>query len=237
MIRGISTLFVAFLATGFFGIPATIGCMLFRKANATNVLGGAWSRVILRTAGIRIHYSGHEDLVRQTPAIFISNHQSAVDILALLPILPTGTRFVAKESLFRIPALGWAIRAAGFIPIDRSRLGKAMRSLDRAAATIQSGDSVILFPEGTRSEDGRLRPFKKGAFHLALRAQVPIVPIGIRGSFERLQPKSLITVAGDVYVRFCDPIPFDEYRNVQVDELKSRLEGVISQALRERKET
>lgn len=231
MVRSIWTILVAVAATVFFGLPATIGCLVFRNGNATTVLGGMWSRVILRAAGIRIRYLGLENRDLQLPCVFIANHQSMVDIWALLPVLPRGTRFVAKESLFRIPVLGWAIRAAGFVPIDRSNLGKAMKSLEKAGARIRAGSSVILFPEGTRSRDGQLRPFKKGAFHLALQARVPVVPVTIQGSFSRLRPSTLWITPGTVTVHFGDLIDTSEYSENQVADLRDRLQNGIAAAL------
>jgi len=231
--RRVIAVVVAVLSTGLVGITATLGCLIFRNGNITNALGSLWSKIILRTAGVRIQASDPASVETQTPCIFIVNHQSIVDIWALLPILPRSTRFVAKESLFRIPVFGWALRAAGFIPIDRSRLSKAMQSLRQAAASIRNGQSVVLFPEGTRSRDGCLRPFKKGAFHLALEAKVPIVPVCIQGSFERLPPRSLLVVPGTVQVRFCDPIPAAQYEHLSVNQLRALLESVIAENLLE----
>ncbi len=232
MVRSIWTILVALSATVIFGLPTTVGCLIFRNSNITTVLGGMWSRTILRAAGIRIQYSGLENRDRRLPCIFIANHQSIVDIWALLPVLPPGTRFVAKKSLFRIPVLGWAIAAAGFVPIDRSNLNKAMRSLDKAGAKIREGNPVILFPEGTRSKDGRLRPFKKGAFHLALKAGVPIVPVTIQGSFDKLRPNSLRIRPGLVQVHFGETIDTAVYDENQIGELKDLLERIIADQVR-----
>ena len=231
MVRSIWTILVAVAATLFFGSLAIIGCLILRKGNIGVVLGGMWSRIILRAAGIRIQYVGLENRAQNHSCVYIANHQSMVDIWALLPALPKMTRFVAKESLFRIPVLGWAIRAAGFIPIDRSNISKAMRSLEKAGAKIRAGHSVILFPEGTRSMDGRLRPFKKGAFHMALRARVPIVPVTIQGSFSRLRPGTLWITPGEVTVHFGDPIETAGFSDSRVADLRDQLQDLISTTL------
>ncbi len=236
MVRNIWTILVALAATVIFGLATTVGCLIFRNGNITTVLGSMWARTILQAAGIRIRYSGLDNRARHLPCIFIANHQSMVDIWALLPALPSGTRFVAKKSLFRIPVLGWAIAAAGFVPIDRSNLSKAVKSLEQAGARIREGNPVILFPEGTRSKDGRLRPFKKGAFHLALKAQVPIVPVTIQGSFDKLHPNSLRIRPGLVQVRFGEPLQVAGMTEADIGPLRHRTEKVISDTLEELQE-
>jgi 1-acyl-sn-glycerol-3-phosphate acyltransferase len=153
-----------------------------------------------------VRYVGLEHIDRTAPQVFIANHQSMADIWALLAVLPPSSRFVAKRELFRIPIFGWALAAAGFVPIERSKHSGALRSLDVAAERIRQGHSLVLFPEGTRTRDGRLRPFKKGAFHLALRAGVPVVPVAISGSFELLPPRTLRVHPGPVHVRFEPPL-------------------------------
>ena len=233
MLRSIWTILVTVAATLFFGSAAIVGCLILRKGNSGVIMGGMWSRIILRAAGIRILYEGLDNRALDHSCVYIANHQSMVDIWALLPVLPRETRFVAKESLFRIPVLGWAIRAAGFIPIDRSNISKAMRSLEKAGAKIRAGNSVILFPEGTRSEDGNLRPFKKGAFHMALKARVPICPVTIQGSFQRLQPSTLRITPGEVVVHFGEALDTVGYTENSVNELKDELHRRIKSTLEE----
>src|SRR6185436_10580396 len=121
------------------------------------------------------------------------------------PVLPVTTRFVSKRTIFWIPVLGQAMALAGFIPIDRKDRASAIRSLGRATDTIRGGASVILFPEGTRSRDGRLAPFKRGAFHLALQAGVPVVPVSISGTYSVVRPRSIVVHAGPVHVTFAPP--------------------------------
>lgn len=231
MLRSIWTILVTVAATLFFGSAAIVGCLILRKGNSGVIMGGMWSRIILRAAGIRILYEGLDNRALDHSCVYIANHQSMVDIWALLPAVPKSTRFVAKESLFHIPILGWAIRAAGFIPIDRSNISKAMKSLEKAGAKIRAGNSVILFPEGTRSMDGSLRPFKKGAFHMALKAQVPIVPVTIQGSFSRLRPSTLWITPGEVTVHFGDPIETAGFSDSRVSDLRDQLHDLISTTL------
>ena len=129
----------------------------------------------------------------EKPQIFMANHQSDFDILIVLAHIPGQFRWIAKKELFKIPIFGKAMRNAGYIEIDRQNHEKALKSLDEAAQKIREGKSVVTFPEGTRSRDGKIRPFKQGMFHLAIRAGVPIVPISIIGARE-IMPKRTLKV-------------------------------------------
>lgn len=141
-----------------------------------------WARAILALAGTRLEIKGAAFLTPGKTFVFIANHQSLFDIPVIFcssPILP---RMVAKKELFSIPFFGWGIRLLRYIPIDRGNHVSAMESLDKAAAQIRSGISVLLFAEGTRSRDGGLQPFKKGSFVLALKSGAPVIPVTISGS-------------------------------------------------------
>ena len=133
------------------------------------------------------------------PVIFFANHASLLDPPLLISTLPDHPVFIAKRELGRVPVLGWAIRLAGFILIDRAHQRKAYASLTDAAARIRAGQSVAIFPEGTRSADGALLPFKRGSFHLALEAGVPLVPLALRGGHAIL-PKGQWRTRGGPYV-------------------------------------
>jgi 1-acyl-sn-glycerol-3-phosphate acyltransferase len=130
----------------------------------------------------------------------MANHQGAFDIFALLAYLPVDFKWVAREEIFRIPILGWAMAAAGYISIDRKGKKKAMESVERAVAKIRDGASVLVFPEGTRSPDGEIHPFKRGGFTLAVKAGVPIIPISIRGSRNVLPRSSLRVRPGRIEI-------------------------------------
>lgn len=130
----------------------------------------------------------------------MANHQGAFDIFALLAYLPVNFKWVAREEIFRIPILGWAMAAAGYISIDRKGKKKAMESVERAVAKIRDGASVLVFPEGTRSPDGEIHPFKRGGFTLAVKAGVPIIPISIRGSRNVLPRSSLRVRPGRIEI-------------------------------------
>ena len=140
-----------------------------------------WARISLALAGSHATIRGVEHLP-DGPVIFMSNHQSNFDILALLALMPRQIHWIAKKELFEIPVFGPSMRRGGYIPLDRSDGRKALKSMEEAARTIRSGKSVVMFPEGTRSEDFKLLPFKRGGFMLAARAGVPVVPVTINGS-------------------------------------------------------
>lgn len=141
-----------------------------------------WARLLLRVAGVRYVVSGAGQLGRDRRVLLLSNHLSYYDIPAILAAVPLPLRMVAKKELFLVPFLGWGMRAAKFIPIDRLDHKKALKSIELAAERIRTGTPVLLFPEGTRSRDGKLGSFKKGSFALAMKAQVPVYPVVVKGS-------------------------------------------------------
>jgi len=137
----------------------------------------------------------------------MSNHASALDIPLVLVALPGTVVFMAKKELFRIFFFGWSMWAMGCIPVDRSNAAKARRSMDRALEALRAKTiSLILYPEGTRSTDGRLLPFKRGVFHIALRSQLPLVPMAICGAIEALPPGAWVLTRTPIRVTIGQPI-------------------------------
>jgi len=212
------------------GIPVIAASPFDREARVVRALGRVWIRWILRTFRIRISVEGLENVPARAPVVFMSNHQSLVDIAAIVDTLPTSVswRFVAKKELVRVPIFGWCLVTTGQIIVDRGNRERAVASLHRAAERIRGGASVIVFPEGTRSPSGSLRPFKSGPFHLALEAQVPIVPVTVSGS-QRITPKGSLQVhSGIVKITFGKPI---RTRGVRLEEralLKARVREAIA---------
>ncbi len=166
-----------------------------------------WSRWVTRFAGVRINVDNRANLAPDQPYVFMANHASTVDIWALLVGIPRRVRMIAKKQLASIPFLGWVMWAGRFIFIDRQNAVAARRSIDEAGRRIQGGVSVVIFPEGTRTRDGQMGPFKKGGFHLAMEAGVPIVPIGLRGTRALMPPGSPLVKSGQVFVTIGAPIP------------------------------
>jgi 1-acyl-sn-glycerol-3-phosphate acyltransferase len=192
-----------------------------------------WAAHIVKNAGIRLHVSGREHLLPHETYLVMSNHQSLYDIPVLFHVIGANVRMITKEELFRVPIFGKALHAGGFISIDRSNRIAAMRSLDLARALLASGTHVWIAPEGTRSRTGRLLPFKKGAFYLALEAGLPILPVTVSGTRNALPAKGLRSTAGaDVHVSIhakIDPRPYaargKEGRDALMQEVRHILES------------
>jgi 1-acyl-sn-glycerol-3-phosphate acyltransferase len=186
-----------------------------------------WSWLILSTSGIRTRVEGLENLDLQKTAIYCANHQSAMDIPILFVNLPVQFRFVAKRSLFKMPFLGWHLKRSGHIPVDRERPREAMRSLDEAAQKIRAGSSVILFPEGHRSRDGKIGPFKSGSFYLAIQSGVPVVPITLNGTRAVLKPDTYHVRAGRTEMIVHPPIPTCALTRQDVEALSEKVRAQI----------
>lgn len=165
-----------------------------------------WSRIILWTFGIKLHVKGKENLELGVPYIFVSNHASMFDIPTVIVALDGNVNIVFKKELTVVPIWGWALRYGPFIMIDRSNARNAMQSIERAAQTIRNGQSVILFAEGTRTKDGKLQSFKRGAFSLAVKAGVPVVPVIINNTFGIMPKGSFNIKPADISVVIEKPI-------------------------------
>jgi len=166
----------------------------------------SWTDSLLAGGGVSVEVEGLENLVE--PAVLVSNHVSWYDVFALMSSLPVDARFVGKKEIVKIPFFGPAWIASGHIPIDRSDRRAAIRSLERAGEILQNdGGVIIMFPEGTRSRDGELQPFKKGAFMLALQLGVPIVPAAVVGSRAIMPKGSALVRPGTITIRIGEPIP------------------------------
>ena len=193
-------------------VTAFLSCIVIlvgpfdRGGRAGRKIAGLWSQALLLIAGVSVHVQGLER-APQGPAVYASNHGSALDIPICFAHLPVDFRIVHKRSLRWLPLLGQAMWVAGHIAIDRSHPFRARRSLDDAARRIREGTSVLVFPEGTRSEDGVVHRFKRGSFALALDAGVPVVPISIAGVKE-LAPEGLLSLRpGVVRILVHSPVP------------------------------
>jgi 1-acyl-sn-glycerol-3-phosphate acyltransferase len=167
-----------------------------------------WSRVLLFLAGVRVEMDGMESVDWSRPTVVVANHQSWFDVFALAAYLPARYRFVAKQELARIPIFGKAWRSCGHIAVNRSDRSQAVASIEEAGTEIRDRRlAVIFFPEGTRSPDGRLQEFKKGAFVLAIQTGVPVVPLGISGSHAVMPKGSFRIRSGTIRIRVGEPIP------------------------------
>ncbi len=201
---------LAVLFTVVFGSAAVVVKPLSPGGRVGLYLARWWARLIVLVAGVRLRVEGTENLDLSRCYVIMVNHESAVDIPALMAALPARlrARFLAKKSLFNLPFLGWAMRALGFIPVDRADRSTAPGMFRKASGQAREGSSLLLFPEETRTEDGRLLPFQRGGFLLALRSRYPILPVGIEGARIALPSGSrLIRPLTRVTVRIGEPIP------------------------------
>jgi 1-acyl-sn-glycerol-3-phosphate acyltransferase len=185
-----------------------------------------WSSAVLWAAGIRVRVHGMENAKVGEPHIFASNHVSWFDVPALAKILPR-YKFVAKAELFKVPIFGKGMRAAGMVEIQRDNRKAAFGAYDVAAERIREGNSVVVFPEGTRGHDYPLRPFKKGPFVLAVAAGVPIVPIIVHGTIEIMPKGSLWAHPGTIDVHLLEPVSTTgadyEHREALMQTVRTRM--------------
>jgi 1-acyl-sn-glycerol-3-phosphate acyltransferase len=166
-----------------------------------------WAGLILKLCGWRVVVEDRAQLDKNTPYLFVANHQCALDILVLAYALPYPFGFVAKAELERVPVLGWAMRHSASLFIDRNDPRRSLESLQLAGRRIREGHSVLMFPEGTRGYRPELREFKKGAFLLAIEAGVPIVPVVIRDSYRYLDERRKVSRPGTIHLVVGAPIP------------------------------
>jgi 1-acyl-sn-glycerol-3-phosphate acyltransferase len=229
LLRSLLVLTVAPLLTLLVSIITLIWTVLFRRsADEAQVFGRYWGKFICALSGVKVTIEGVENLAPDRIYIFAANHQSQFDILTLQGYLAFNFRWLAKKELFRVPIWGAAMKRAGYIPVDRSRGRQALKSLDEAARRIADGTSVIIFPEGTRSPDGKLQPFKAGGMVLAIKSGVEIVPVAISGTYEILPKGRLMLQPGNVLIRIGMPMPTDAYRTNQKHELALRLQQEVA---------
>ena len=204
------TLFAALVTIVDTIVMGSYGALVGRippKGDWTRKGARLWARIICWAAFVRIRVEHAARVPLPGPVVFMSNHESWLDIPVLLVAVPGQVRFLAKKSLFSMPFLGWAMRAMGFIPVDRENRRTAIKSFEDAAARIRAGRSVLVFPEETRTSDGALLPFQRGGFLIALKAGLPIVPVGIDGARRCMPKHNYLVRPGRITVRFGEPIP------------------------------
>ena len=206
MIRTVLVWSCIVVATLILGSLVLITYPFDRKGRVGHRLARLWGRVALWVNGVKVSVEGMENLKGEGPYIFMSNHQGSYDIFALLGHLPFQFKWLAKKELFSIPLLGWAMAAAGYISINREGTRETVEAMNKAAERIRDGMSVVIFPEGSRSPDGTIQPFKKGGFTLAIKSKVPIVPLALTGSREIMPKERLTTASGEIRIRMGRPI-------------------------------
>ena len=192
---------------------------------ALHAVSADWGRTVIRWSSIwRIVVTGREHLQRGKHYILVANHQSLLDILAVCAALPINFKFLAKRELFQIPVMGWAMAAVGYIPVDRASHKSGGEAMHRITRVLKKGVSVLLFPEGTRSPDGKIHALKMGAFKLARDNKVEILPIVIDGTGQALPKKSwLVKKKSTFIVSIGKPVSLEDFADSSMEEAKEKI--------------
>ncbi|MGZ3536299.1 MAG: lysophospholipid acyltransferase family protein [Thermodesulfobacteriota bacterium] len=227
MIRTIFVWSCVVIATLALGVFAFITYPFDRKGKVGHYYARLWGKTALLANRVKVKIEGTEHLNGEGPYIFMSNHQSYYDVFALLGHLPYRFKWLVKKELFSIPFLGWTMAAVGYISVDRGGTRDTVEAMNEAAQKIRDGMSVTIFPEGSRSPDGSIQPFKKGGFTLAIKSKVPIVPIAIDGSRD-IMPKDKFTVtSGEIRILMDRPIETESYSLKDREVLMKRVRETI----------
>ncbi len=193
-------------------LPVLFVCYLGRRREPIIAIGKWGISVGKKILGVRIDVSGIERIDKKKAYVFMANHLSLIDGPLLFWLIPQSISVILKKEVFRIPIIGQGMRQVGFIPVDRKTMRGGKRSIDKAVQLIrEKGRSFLIFPEGTRSRDGKLQSFKRGGFFLALNSQASIAPISIRGTYELMPRGSFFAKRGKISVLFHSPQPMSDY--------------------------
>ncbi len=205
MIRAFLVTIITFAYVLIFGPPVLIYGLLSGNSGPIYRTGVLGARLALWLAGVRLELQGRERIPRGRPVVFMANHQSNCDPPALISILPKVLVLVKKE-FFRVPVIGNGMTQVGFIRVDRKNREQALDAVERGVIAMKAGNSFLVYPEGTRSPDGRLQPFKKGVFVMALKAGAPIVPVSVSGSNKIMPKGKFVMRPGSVRITFHDSV-------------------------------
>ncbi len=231
--RIILTVLGLMVFTPILAVPMLLSALFVKPGNFVFSVMRLWSRIISALMGLRVSVMGVENIEPGTSYIVTPNHQGMADVHALASALPLKFRWVIKKELLRIPVLGWALWTTGPIAIDRSNPSASIEKLNREKdEKLKDGWSVLIYPEGTRTPDGNLKDFKKGAFMMAVQTGIPILPVVCNGAFKILPKKTLAFRSGHVTLTICPPIPTKGLSVKDVPELMSKTRQAILSELR-----
>lgn len=211
------------------GIPVLTYCRIVKNPGIALQLSKLLAKMVLWLAGIRVVQEGLEKTNSLRGCVYVLNHRSFADAVVAFFALPGDLRFLAKKELYKIPLVNFALRTMGMIEVDRSNPEAAAQSIDRAVSHLQNGKSVALFPEGTRNRGEGLLPFKKGAFVLAIKAQVPVIPVVLIGAEKALAPDTIFLYPATIRMIFHDPIATTGMDLEQRNELLEKARAVIGE--------
>jgi 1-acyl-sn-glycerol-3-phosphate acyltransferase len=212
------------------GPPLLVYSLLTKHVDPLYWAGLKGVLFFVRAVGVKIHVKGRERIPSGV-SVFAANHTSSVDAPAVVGAIPRRIAVLLKASLFKWPIAGQAFRLAQFIPVERKNRDAAIASVEKATAALRAGQSFLIYPEGTRSPDGRLQQFKKGAVVMAINAGVPIVPIACSGAHRIMEKKSLVIHPGEIVVEFLEPIETTGYSLDDRDALSERIRKAMAAAL------
>ena len=205
-VTGTARFLAAIVVAMVFASIELVGIALRLGDRVFHALARGWAHTTLAVCGVTVRVHGLEHLQRGRNYVYVSNHASMFDIPAIIAGIPDQIRIIYKKELNWIPIFGWGLKYGSYIAVDRSRGAEAMKSLEEAAAKIRSGASVLLYAEGTRTRDGKLQAFKRGAFNLAVRAGAPVIPLTVNGSYGILPKRSIAIRPGRVDLVLSAPI-------------------------------
>jgi 1-acyl-sn-glycerol-3-phosphate acyltransferase len=217
-----------YLYTVILGTLSLLSSFFDRSGSLQHSLARIWSWLILGTSSAPLTVEGLDRLDLTQPAIYAANHSSALDIPVLYVSLPFQFRILAKLELFRLPFLGWHLKRSGQIPIDRTDARHSLRSLSAASQTVKDGMPLVVFPEGGRSTDGHIQPFLGGTFYVAIKAQAPIIPMAIIGTFEALPMNTFVIHPTPFRLIIGDPIPTVGLVSRDMEALSQRVHQAMS---------
>jgi len=228
----IALLVLVFLVLTVFAVPVVLFSAVFGKPDAFLAYGIWMMRLGRAIMGIDIDVAGLGRLDRTTPCVFMSNHLSFLDAPLLVTVLDRPVRSIVKRFVFRIPVLGLGMRFAGYVPVDREGLGQGRKRIALAVRLIrEKGYSFLVYPEGLRSWNGRLQPFRRGGFFLALESGAPIVPVSVRGTYE-LMPRTTWRIRrGRVRIIFHEPVDVSGFTPETMPVLMDRVRAAIASGL------
>lgn len=230
MIRSIVVVTLTFAYTLLAGAPVVLYSMISGNTDHLYNCGILGVRLCLWLAGVAVEVSGGENIPERGAVVFMPNHQSNVDPPAMVTALPP-VLVMTKEEFFRVPVLGRAMRLRGFIPVNRKNRERSREAVEQAVRALKAGSSFLVFPEGTRSPDGRLQAFKKGAFIMAVKSQAPIVPVSISGTRLIMQKGKAVIRSGKVRITLHPPIPTAGCTLEDVPRLQAETRTAIMRAL------
>lgn len=232
MIRTLAGLTFLALYIIVFGLPVIAYSFLSGESDFL-YRAGIWGiAASMRLAGVRVRAEGVENIPAGV-CVFAANHVSNLDPPAALVGVPRRISFLAKKEVFKVPVVRTAMRLGKIVPVDRADREAAIASVDQAVAVLREGISFFVFPEGTRSGDGALNPFKKGTFAMPIEAGVPVVPVAIRGSRERMPKGKRWAIPGEIVLRFGAPIESAQYSVKDRDKLMERVRDAVAAGLQD----